>query len=65
MSEKFEAADRRKLIQGLEAEVKRINRLENKGAMTAENAEKERAYQKMKIQRIKEGLDIEGNPKED
>ena len=65
LSEKFEAADRRKLIQGLEAEVKRINRLENKGAMTAENAEKERAYQKMKIQRIKEGLDIEGNPKED
>jgi hypothetical protein len=62
LSEKFEAADRRKLIQGLEAEVKRVNRLENKGAMTPENAAKERDYQKLKIQRLKEGLDIEGNP---
>jgi len=62
LSEKFEAADRRKLIQGLEAEVKRVNRLENKGAITPENAAKERDFQKLKIQRLKEGLDIEGNP---
>jgi hypothetical protein len=65
LSEKFEAADRRKLIQGLEAEVKRVNRLENKGAITPENAAKERDLQKLKIQRLKEGLDIEGNPKDE
>ena len=62
LSEKINKAERQKLIQGLDSEIKRLNRLENKGAITPENAAIERERQKLKKERLKEGLDVEGNP---
>lgn len=62
LSEKINKAERTKLIQGIDAEIKRLNRLENKGAITPENAAKEREFQKLKKERLREGLDVEGNP---
>jgi hypothetical protein len=63
LSEKISNSQRKKLITDLSAEIKRIDRLEQKGAITSKNAEAERELQKTKRQRLREGLTVEGEEK--
>jgi hypothetical protein len=64
LSEKISNSQRKKLITDLSAEIKRIDRLEQKGAITSKNAEVERELQKTKRQRLREGLTVEGKEKD-
>jgi hypothetical protein len=63
-SEAIQKAEVQKMIREIDAEIKKIKRLENKGAISFENAERQREYQKEKRQRLKEGLTVEGNERE-
>lgn len=61
MSEKLNQAERRRTIKELEAEIRQLNRLENRGAVTPEVAEQKRELQREKIQRLREGLTVDGS----
>lgn len=60
LSEKIDKNERQKMIKDLDLEIKRITRLENKGAITSENAEAQREYQRTKKENLKQGLTVEG-----
>lgn len=64
MGEQFDRMDRDKMIQGLEAEIKRIRRLNTKMAISDQQAETEIDRQRLKIDRIRDGKDVNGNDKE-
>jgi hypothetical protein len=60
MSEKIEQANRRRLIRELDAEIRRLNQLEARGAITPDNAEAQRELQREKRIRLREGLTVDG-----
>lgn len=63
-SEAIQKAEVQKMIREVDAEIKKIKRLESKGAISFENAERQREYQKEKRQRLKEGLTVDGDERE-
>jgi len=60
LSEQINKAQQEKLIRDLEAEIRQINRLEDKGAITSKNADAQRELQQIKKERLREGLTVEG-----
>jgi hypothetical protein len=60
MSERIEQSDRKRLIRELDAEIRRLNQLEARGAITADNAEAQRELQREKRIRLREGLTVDG-----
>jgi hypothetical protein len=60
LSEQINKSQQEKLIRDLEAEIRQINRLAGKGAITEKNAEAQIELQQIKKQRLKEGLTVEG-----
>ena len=60
LSEQINKAQQEKLIRDLEAEIRQINRLEDKGAITEKSADAQRELQQIKKQRLREGLTVEG-----
>ena len=60
LSEQINKSQQEKLIRDLEAEMRQINRLAGKGAITEKNAEAQIELQQIKKQRLKEGLTVEG-----
>ena len=60
LSEQINKSQQEKLIRDLEAEIRQINRLEDKGAITSKNADAQRELQQLKKDRLKEGLTVEG-----
>jgi hypothetical protein len=64
LSEQINASQQKKLIRDMEAEMRQLDRLESKGAISGEAADKQRERQQQKIQNVKEGLTVEGKPRE-
>ncbi len=64
MGEQFDRMEKDKLIQGLEAEIKRIRRLQQKMAISDQQADAEIERQRLKIDRVRDGMDVNGKPKE-
>lgn len=64
LSAQINASQQKKLIRDMEAEIRQLDRLESKGAIGSEAADKQRERQQEKIQNIKEGLTVEGKPRE-
>jgi hypothetical protein len=60
LSEQINKSQQEKLIRDLEAEIRQINRLEDKGAITEKSADAQRELQQIKKQRLREGLTVEG-----
>jgi hypothetical protein len=60
LSEQINKSQQEKLIRDLEAEIRQINRLEDKGAITEKSADAQRELQQLKKDRLKEGLTVEG-----
>jgi hypothetical protein len=60
LSEQINKAQQEKLIRDLEAEMRQIDRLAGKGAITKKNADAQRELQQIKKQRLREGLTVEG-----
>jgi len=55
-------SEKEKLIRDIDTELRRLKRLESKGAISGEAAEKERDRQQEKKRNLKEGLTVEGKP---
>jgi hypothetical protein len=55
-------SEKEKLIRDIDTELRRLKRLEGKGAISSEAAEKERERQQEKKSNLKEGLTVEGKP---
>jgi hypothetical protein len=55
-------SEKEKLIRDIDTELRRLKRLESKGAITGEAAQQERDRQQEKKRNLKEGLDVEGKP---
>jgi hypothetical protein len=64
LSEQINASQQKKLIRDMEAEMRQLDRLESKGAIGSEAADKQRERQQQKIQNVKEGLTVEGKPRQ-
>lgn len=64
MSAQIQEAEKRKLIREIEAEIKSLNRLESRGAISSDAAEAARERQREKRQRLREGLTVEGKEKD-
>lgn len=60
LSEQINKAQQEKLIRDLEAEMRQIDRLASKGAITEKSADSQRELQQIKKQRLREGLTVEG-----
>jgi hypothetical protein len=60
LSEQINKAQQEKLIRDLEAEMRQIDRLASKGAITEKTADAQRELQQIKKQRLREGLTVEG-----
>ena len=60
LQEQINKAQQEKLIRDLEAEIRQIDRLARKGAITEKNADAQRDLQKLKKERLREGLTVEG-----
>jgi hypothetical protein len=60
LSEQINKAQQEKLIRDLEAEMRQIDRLAGKGAITEKSADAQRELQQIKKQRLREGLTVEG-----
>ena len=63
LSRQIREAEKRKLIREIEAEIRSLNRLESKGAISPETAEEARERQREKRQRLREGLTVDGEEK--
>ncbi|RTL37174.1 MAG: hypothetical protein EKK53_21630 [Burkholderiales bacterium] len=64
MSEQIEKGQREKMIRELDLEVKRIRRLRNNNAISDEQADEQIELQQTKKERLREGLDVNGKPKD-
>jgi len=64
MSEQIDRSQRQKLIRDMESEIKRIRRLESKGAMSGDQADSQIELQRTKIDRVRDGMDVDGNSKD-
>jgi len=60
LSEQINKAQQQKLIRDLEAEMRQIDRLAAKGAISEKTADAQRELQQIKKQRLREGLTVEG-----
>ena len=60
LSEQINKSQQLKLIRDMEAEMRQLDRLERKGAIGEEAAEKQRERQREKIENVKAGLTVEG-----
>lgn len=60
LSAQISKSQQNKLIRDLDAEVRQIKRLEKKGAITSESADRQIELQKTKKERLKAGLTVEG-----
>ena len=63
-SEKIQASQTKAMIRELDLEIKRLNRLENKGAITGETAEREREKLREKRVNLRQGLTVTGEEKD-
>lgn len=61
-SERITESQRQRVLRELEIEIKRINRLESRGAITAEAAARERERQQEKKDRVRQRLTVDGDP---
>ena len=62
-SEAISKGEQQRIIRDLEAEIRRTRRLLTKGAITQETADRQIDKQRTKIERLRDGLDINGNEK--
>ena len=63
-SEKIQASQTKAMIRDLDTQIRKLKRLEGKGAITPELSEREREKLKQKKQFLKEGLTVEGEEKD-
>jgi predicted transcriptional regulator len=63
-SEKIQASQTKAMIRDLDTQIRKLKRLEGKGAISPETAEREKEKLKQKKQFLKEGLTVEGEDKE-
>jgi len=63
-SEKIQASQTKAMIRDLDTQIRKLKRLESKGAITPESSEREREKLKQKKQFLKEGLTVEGEEKD-
>jgi len=63
-SEKIQASQTKAMIRDLDTQIRKLKRLEGKGAITPEASEREREKLKQKKQFLKEGLTVEGEEKD-
>lgn len=63
-SEKIQASQTKAMIRDLDTEMRKLKRLEGKGAITPETSEREREKLRQKKQFLKEGLTVEGEEKD-
>jgi len=61
MSAQITRSQRQRMIRDLDAQIRRINRLEGRGALSADQAERERERQIEKRQLLREGLTVDGD----
>ena len=64
LSEQINKSQQLKLIRDMEAEMRQLDRLERKGAIGEEAAEKQRERQREKIENVKAGLTVEGKERD-
>lgn len=64
LSADIQDAEKNKLIREIEAEMRSIRRLERKGVITMEAADRKIEQQKEKRQRLKEGLTVDGEERD-
>jgi len=64
MAEKIEASTRDKMIRDIEAEMSKLQRLNQKGAISDSAMERERERSKVKKGRLSEGLTVDGEKKD-
>ena len=63
MSEQMDRGQREKMIRDLDAEMKRIQRLRNNNAISDDQAENQLELQRTKVERLRDGLDVDGREK--
>jgi hypothetical protein len=63
-SEKIQASQTKAMIRDLDTQIRKLRRLEGKGAISSETAEREKEKLRQKKQFLKEGLTVEGEDKE-
>ena len=63
-SARMEVGQRRKMIHDIEGEIRGLQRLRSRGAVSEEQAATKIDRSREKIQRLRSGLDVDGNPKE-
>jgi hypothetical protein len=63
-SEQIQASQTKAMIRDLDTQMRKLKRLEGKGAITPESSEREREKLKQKKQFLKEGLTVEGEEKD-
>lgn len=63
-SEKIQASQTKAMIRDLDTEMRKLKRLESKGAITSETSEREREKLRQKKQFLKQGLTVEGEEKD-
>ena len=63
-SEKIQASQTKAMIRDLDTQIRKLKRLEGKGAISSETAEREKDKLKQKKQFLKEGLTVEGEEKD-
>jgi hypothetical protein len=61
LSQQINDSQQKKLIRDMEAEIRQLNRLEDKGAIGSAAAEKQRERQREKIENVKAGLTVSGD----
>jgi hypothetical protein len=61
LSQQINDSQQKKLIRDMEAEIRQLNRLEDKGAIGSAAAEKQRERQQQKIENVKAGLTVGGD----
>jgi len=63
-SEKIQASQTKAMIRDLDTEMRKLKRLESKGAITSETSDREREKLRQKKQFLREGLTVEGGEKD-
>jgi hypothetical protein len=64
LSEKIDGNQKRKLIADMKTEIKSLQRLQQRGALTFDQAQDKIDRNKAKIQNLRQGLDIDGDERE-
>ena len=63
-SEKIQASQTKAMIRDLDTEMRKLKRLESKGAITSETSDREREKLRQKKQFLRQGLTVEGEEKD-